>query len=112
MALKRQGRPDNRELAGIETPTQFTFQCVRVGYSVTESIQFSALSASCSFSISTPTGAAFTQSERDLDLPEAAVRRAEGRASGKSDGTRSDRRETCGGRGRGDRTAKGGVIDE
>ena len=45
------------------------------------------------------TGASRSQSERDLDLPEAAGRRAEGRASGKSDGTRSDRSETSGGSG-------------
>ncbi len=39
----------------------------------------------------------YGKSERDLDLPEAAGRRSEGRASGKSDGTRSDRSETSGG---------------
>ena len=45
----------------------------------------------------TTTGASRSQSEGDLDLPEAAGRRAEGRPSGKSDGKRSDRRETSGG---------------
>ena len=64
---------------------------VRTGFSNSHAIQFSALE---------PTGSSRSQSERDLDLPEAAGRRAEGRASGKSDGTRSDRRETsCGWRG-------------
>ena len=43
------------------------------------------------------TGSARSQSERDLDLPVAAGRRAEGRASGKSGAARSDRRETSGG---------------
>lgn len=48
----------------------------------------------------TTTGGAFPQSERDLDLPEAAGRRAEGRASGKSAAQRSEQRETsCGWRG-------------
>ena len=41
----------------------------------------------------------YGKSEGDLDLPEAAGRRAEGRPSGKSDGTRSDRSETSGGGG-------------
>jgi hypothetical protein len=41
-----------------------------------------------------------SQSERDLDLPEPRGS-GEGRASGKSDGTRSDRRETSGGCGGG-----------
>jgi hypothetical protein len=41
-----------------------------------------------------------SQSERDLDLPEPRGS-GEGRASGKSDGTRSDRSETSGGCGGG-----------
>ena len=44
----------------------------------------------------TPTGSARAQSERGLDLPEPRGS-GEGRASGKSDGKRSDRRETSGG---------------
>ena len=39
------------------------------------------------------------KSEGDLDLPEAAGRRAEGRASGKSAAQRSEQRETSGGSG-------------
>jgi hypothetical protein len=62
--------------------------CVRVGFSNADPYQSTARVAS---------RPAKTQSERDLDLPEAAGWRAEGRASGMSGAARSDRRETCGG---------------
>ena len=62
--------------------------CVRVSSSCAEDYRFTARAA---------TGSSRAQSERDLAVPEAAGRRAEGRASGKSDGTRSDRPETSGG---------------
>ena len=63
-------------------------RCVRTGSSCAERIDSNAPAA---------TGRSRSQSEGDLDLPEAAGRRAEGRPSGKSDGKRSDRRETTGG---------------
>jgi len=73
---------------------------VRTGSSNADAIQFCHRTSDDSFSISPATGVAFSQSERDLAVPEAAGRRAEGRASGKSDGKRSDRSETsCGWRG-------------
>jgi len=62
--------------------------CVRVSSSCAEDYRFTARAA---------TGSSRAQSERDLAVPEAAGRRVEGRASGKSDGTRSDRSETSGG---------------
>ena len=60
---------------------------VRTGSSCAEAIDSNAPT----------TGASRSQSERDLAVREAAGRRAERRASGKSDGKRSDRRETSGG---------------
>ena len=59
---------------------------VRTDSSNADAIQFCA----------TTTGTVRSQSERDLDLPEPRGS-GEGRASGKSDGKRSDRRETSGG---------------
>jgi len=73
---------------------------VRTGSSCAEAIEFCHRQRVGSFSISRTTGATRVQSERDLDLPEAAGRRAEGRASGKSAAQRSEQRETsCGWRG-------------
>ena len=52
--------------------TTFGRGYVRVGFSNANTNQFTA----------TPTDSARSQSERDLDLPEAAGRRAEGRVRG------------------------------
>ena len=62
--------------------------CVRTGSSNADPNQFSAPAAA---------GSSRSQSERDLAVPEAGGSRAEGRASGKSDGKRSDRSKTSGG---------------
>ena len=56
---------------------------VRVSFSYAERIQITATSCN---------QRSYGKSERDLDLPEAAGRRAEGRASGKSE--RSERNDS------------------
>jgi len=87
-------------LTGIAPAGHLWIGCVRTGSSCAEAIEFCHRQRVGSFSISRTTGATRVQSERDLDLPEAAGRRAEGRASGKSAAQRSEQRETsCGWRG-------------
>jgi len=90
-----------KELApkgGADSDNYLGLVNVRVGFSYVERNQITV--ASCN-------QRSYGKSERGLDLPEAAGRRAEGRASGKSE--RSERND---GGGRGDHGLIGGCCDE
>ena len=91
--------PTGRLVVGGRPARQDTFDrgCVRVSFSYANHNQPFPVTECRSSGCQTPDSAK-TQSERGLDSAErSAEAEPEARASGKSDGTRSDRSETSGG---------------